>query len=807
MKSFCFLLAFTLAICSPAEAQISPGFGASVAIEDGTIFVGKARTSREAGTVYVYSRDDSQTWAERQRLQASDSGGQANHFGRALAASGNTLFVGAIGDDDGRGAVYVFSLQDGNWVESAKLTASDAAPNHQFGNRLAIYSERLLVGAIGPDATSGAVYVFERDAASGSWAQRSVLRGSDHGRNAEYDRRFWRMSAVPSAGFGHAIALGERTAAISAPAHSSAVLIYSHDETSDTWSVSDSLIVDGLEPRHLFGYSLLMEGDEVYVAAPRHGNDQGAVFVFGLSGDTGQWEQRGRLPDTTSTGGFRMLGLAMHMEGHDLWVTIPFLHSEGTVIHYRRSADTGQWHTAAQMPGKALLTGTVEGRRMCEALDIESNTAVCGAPATDFGEGAAFVFQVDDTTWTQEVALINEVQHIPSIVGGEVTCTDGEAERFDCGSVNLVSFLSVADLGGGRGVQVNDLWGWTDPDTGKEWALVGRMDGTSFVDVSDPYNPVYVGNLPKTEEASPSTWRDIKVYQDHAFIVADGAGNHGMQVFDLRQLRHVDQAPVTFEANAHYTNIASAHNIVINEETGFAYSAGSSSGGETCGGGLHMIDIRNPLEPAFAGCFADTETGRAGTGYSHDAQCVVYHGPDAEHQGNEICFGSNETALSIADVTDKDNPVRLSSASYLNYGYAHQGWLTEDHHFFYMNDELDELAGSVDGTRTLVWDVTDLDDPQLAMEHVSENKASDHNLYIVGDQMYQSNYQSGLYILDITDRTNPVEVGFFDTVPYGENIPSFGGSWSNYPFFKSGIIVVTSGEEGMFILKQQSVDI
>ncbi len=186
---------------------------------------------------------------------------------------------------------------------------------------------------------------------------------------------------------------------------------------------------------------------------------------------------------------------------------------------------------------------------------------------------------------------------------------------------------------------------------------------------------------------------------------------------------------------------------------------------------------------------------------------MTYDGPDIEHQGKEICFGANETALSIADVTDKDNPVKLAHASYPNVGYSHQGWLTEDHRYFYMNDELDELQGKVDGTRTLVWDVEDLDDPQLVREYFSENKSSDHNLYIQGNLMYQSNYLSGLRIYDISDVENPVQVGFFDTMPFGDDAPGFGGSWSNYPFFESGAIVVTSMNEGLFILKKKEVDI
>jgi choice-of-anchor B domain-containing protein len=314
-----------------------------------------------------------------------------------------------------------------------------------------------------------------------------------------------------------------------------------------------------------------------------------------------------------------------------------------------------------------------------------------------------------------------------------------------------------------------------------------------------------LGNLPKTAGSRGNSWRDIKVYSNHAFIVADGARDHGIQIFDLTKLRNVRNAPVTFEEDAHYEGFASAHNIVINEETGFAYAVGVNSGGETCGGGLHMIDIRTPTEPTFAGCFADTNTGNNRTGYSHDAMCVVYNGPDTEHVGKEICFGSNESALSIADVSDKENTVPISSATYPNVAYAHQGWITDDHKYFFMNDEGDESvsvqAGQpMEGTRTLVWDIADLDDPIMVKEHFGETFTIDHNLYIKGNLMYQSNYVSGLRILDISDPENPREVGFLDTVPWSEEV-EFDGSWSNYPFFASGTLVVASGKEGVFFLK------
>src|SRR5690606_9195402 len=227
-----------------------------------------------------------------------------------------------------------------------------------------------------------------------------------------------------------------------------------------------------------------------------------------------------------------------------------------------------------------------------------------------------------------------------------------------------------------------DVWGWTDSHTGREYALMGLANGTAFVDVTDPVHPVYLGKLPTHTTAT--VWRDVKVYADYAFIVSE-ADKHGMQVFDLARLRDVapTQGPVTFEADAHYGRVGQSHNVAINEDTGFAYIVGNREA-EGCNGGLHMVNIQDPLNPTFAGCFAED-------GYTHDVQCVVYDGPDAEHQGKEICFASNEDTVTIVDVTDKQSPVMLSQAIYPNHAYTHQGWLTEDHRTFIGNDELDEM--------------------------------------------------------------------------------------------------------------------
>ena len=378
-------------------------------------------------------------------------------------------------------------------------------------------------------------------------------------------------------------------------------------------------------------------------------------------------------------------------------------------------------------------------------------------------------------------------------------CAGGMAGPFACRGVDLVSWLGPDEFGAAL-ASVTDLWGWTDPETGTEWALVGHSSGTSFISLRYPDRPAYAGILPFTDGAGSSGWRDIKVYRDHAFVVADLAGPHGVQVFDLTELRDASGSPRTFASTTVYHGIHSAHNIAINEETGFAYVLGGSGGGETCGGGLHMVDIRDPTSPTFAGCFADERTGRNLTGYTHDVTCVVYRGPDSEHRGSEVCFGSNESHLSIADVTDKDEPRAIAVASYPDVRYAHQAWLDEEQEYLYMGDELDELD-MLGNTRTLVWDVRDLDDPVLAAEFFHDTRATDHNIYVVGGLMYQANYAAGVRILNIANRERPVEIGFFVTEPHGGDEPGIFGAWGVYPFLASGVLAVSSTDTGALFLK------
>lgn len=367
---------------------------------------------------------------------------------------------------------------------------------------------------------------------------------------------------------------------------------------------------------------------------------------------------------------------------------------------------------------------------------------------------------------------------------GQTPCESGSAGSYPCNGFDLLASFTLNELGGNSG---NDSWGWTDPNNGKEYALTGVDNGTVFIDITDPLNPIILGKLPGHNNSS-SLWRDIKVYNNFAFIVSE-AGGHGMQIFDLTRLRNVTNPPETFTEDAHYNGFGGVHNVVINEESGYAYGVG----GNNYNGGPQFVNIQDPFNPV-------SEGGYSGSGYTHDAQVVTYNGPDTDHTGSEIYIGCNTDEVVIVDVTDKGNPQLLAAIGYANVGYTHQGWLTEDQTYFIAGDEFDESNVGFN-TRSIVFDFTDLDNPQFHMEYFGPEPSIDHNGYVKGDMFYLANYTAGMRVIDISDiaNGNMNEVAYFDTHPSSQSV-SYSGAWNVYPYFDSGNIIVSNIDGGFFIL-------
>ena len=399
----------------------------------------------------------------------------------------------------------------------------------------------------------------------------------------------------------------------------------------------------------------------------------------------------------------------------------------------------------------------------------------------------------------------------------DVPCVDGMAGPFECQGIDLLSFVPQEAFGGAG---VSDIWGWTDPQTDDEYVFFGKTNGVAFFRVTDPTNPVYLGELPNPA-VDQVIWHDMKVFKNHAFIVSE-SNPHGMTVFDLTRLRGVDE-PQQFDRDAYYPMTFAAHNIAINEDTGFAYIVGGNAGivvPDVCLSGLHIVDINDPTNPTFAGCYQrDGGPGTAArtvgdpvveenspAAYVHDTECVIYEGPDQRYTGKEICFNSSENKMVIVDVTDKLVPQTIGMTDYPDVNYAHQAWLTDDQAYLMANDELDEVNTGTN-TRTIVFDVSDLENPKVHFVHVHDTTSIDHNNYVHDGLLYQSNYTSGLRVLDtafIDDPDNPrlEPLAFFDVFP-AHSDPTFDGTWSNYPFFESGTIAATGIGEGLFLLRLQ----
>jgi len=788
-----------------ATASSADGFGVALAAQGNALLVGQVRPAptppqagrggggggggrgaqqaaqpappdTAVGTVQVFKRGADGKYAAAGSLTSPPIPG--GRFGSALVLSGDVALVGAPGEPSG-GSVYVFkSGADGQWTAAGTLPALGILANDRFGSAIAIDGARIAVGA--PNRKSkGAVFIFGRDS-TGAWVQQSEQVAPPN--------------LPDNAQLGAAVAIkGDRVIAGAPGVNFTAPAVPA--------ALRDSLLASTPEGPAREALSATL--GRYAQASGRGGRGASVGLGTGMAiayqvASFGSWRMIGTLAPFDF--GNVNFGAAIGVAGDEIWIGAPGSDGAGRIYRTRADKDGG-WAGMTKLGVDTLEAGA----QWASAFAVSGNAAIVGMPGDGGGGGtAAFLAKSPATgAWTLKSLVMPPINDRFSLVKGkEVKCESGMATAFECNGTALLSYLPISAIGGKRGVGLSGSWGWTDPVTGHDISIIGRTDGAAFVDVTDPVNPRYLGDLLRTKGANMSSWREIKTYKNYALIVSDGSGDHhGIQIFDLTHLRGVT-TPKRFTEDAHF-DAGSIHDIAVNEKSGFAYAAGTASGGETCAGGLLMIDMHQPLKPQFVGCFADVGTGRRGGGYTHDVLCQMYHGPDKRYTDHEICMASNETTLSIQDVTDKKRVKVLAHADYPTVGYTHQGWFTEDQKYFYLDDELDEegnLGKSAEGTRTMIFDVSDLEQPVLKKEYIGSTHAIDHNLYIKGDRVYQSNYLAGLRILDISDPLNPKEIGFFDTTP-GPITANFGGSWNNYPFFKNGAIGIVSMGEGFFMVK------
>ncbi|KAK6505995.1 hypothetical protein TWF506_010921 [Arthrobotrys conoides] len=408
---------------------------------------------------------------------------------------------------------------------------------------------------------------------------------------------------------------------------------------------------------------------------------------------------------------------------------------------------------------------------------------------------------------------------------GYAKCTAGVAEAipgdksntFRCDNLDLHHFLSHTALGSKTG-QGSSSWGWVAP-SGREFVAIAQADGSAFVEITKEGKMIYLGRLPQHHDAQPSIWRELRAYR-HYILIGSEAEKHGIQIFDMRKLQSIDpKNPVVFDTKKDLASwykdlpIGRTHNVVVDEKNKYAVAVGAAPRTDKCKAGLIFIDLTDIYNPTSPGCASED-------GYVHDAQCLPYKGPDKRYKGRTICYGYNEDTLTIYDVTDRTNATIISRTSYEGASYTHQGWVLDKswQDYLIMDDEYDEYTGkgpAKDGRPiTYIWDIKDLHNPKQTGYYKGKVRSIDHNQYIVDGYVYQSNYGSGLHVVDITSIPKDPsgagvhEVAFFDIYPEDDGkedggVLEFVGSWSSYAMLPSGYILVNSIERGAFIVKLQ----
>jgi choice-of-anchor B domain-containing protein len=341
-------------------------------------------------------------------------------------------------------------------------------------------------------------------------------------------------------------------------------------------------------------------------------------------------------------------------------------------------------------------------------------------------------------------------------------------------NMDLLGRWSDPDLPFHSGIIYNDIWGYTDEDD-NEFAIMGSAQKVHFIDITTQGNYTEVAAI---SGGATSLWRDIKTYGHYAYSVAD-QGNEGLMIFDLSNLPN--SVTKVYQSNTYFNR---AHNVFVDTLHGRLYVLGASGGS----GHITILDIAtDPENPILLG------SPWLNGGYIHDAYVrdhIVY------------CSHGNN-GLYVYDMTDPVNPVELGNLTgYINSGYNHSSWLSEDGETLVFCDE-------THGRKVKAIDATDLTNLSVSQNNLFYSNLEDadpitsiaHNPVIKGDYAYISYYHDGIQVFDISDRNNVFRVAYYDTYPDNSGYGGYAGNWGIYPLFDSGKIIVSDDIYGLFVLE------
>lgn len=390
-------------------------------------------------------------------------------------------------------------------------------------------------------------------------------------------------------------------------------------------------------------------------------------------------------------------------------------------------------------------------------------------------------------------------------------CINGNAAGFDCNNMSLLAHIPLADFPNSPDA-ANDIWGHVDLNTEKEYAIIGLINGVAVVDVTTATSPEIVGSI----TGLSSSWRDIKVYQYfdtstlrwQAYAYSTTEADEGLTIIDLNDLDNgisvVKRQKTDSSAhNIYISNLDYGLNIALANQEPAVHILGSNN----FGGSFRSYALSDP--ETLGSTYSNSSATR--NDYTHDAASLIVNDARAQTdcvQANDnaclVFLDFNEDKLRVWDHTDINQAIELGSSTYPNAEYTHSGWWSEDKQFVIVHDELDEQKHNINTTLN-IFNISSLSSPSLVGTWTGPTRAIDHNGFVRGNRYYMSNYERGVTVLDITDPSDPIEVGFFDTYPVSDNA-GFNGAWGIYPFLPSGNILVSDINSGLYIIQDQTLE-
>ena len=452
-----------------------------------------------------------------------------------------------------------------------------------------------------------------------------------------------------------------------------------------------------------------------------------------------------------------------------------------------------------------------------EKTDVNNITRLTGVPL-EFADKLAskgFTIIVDakglDVEKTQNIREKMQVYERLKVAKPATVCDNGFAGDHACEKMDLLAHVPLSSFSTNPSA-ANDVWGFYDVNDGKEYAILGLRNGVGVVEVTDPEAPRMVGSV----SSQSTSWRDIKVYQhfnratsrwdSYAYVTADSA-SVGTMIIDLRSLPNdisvaaSDKSDISAH-NVYLSNVDYSMGVALNGVEPFLHIAGSNRNG----GAFNTYRLDNPVEPDSV--YSNGSSSRAN--YSHDVSSMVVTDDRKDTQCVaagpycEIFFDFNEDNFQIWDKTLNSAPSRLSTTSYPKVSYVHSGWYTEDKQVVLVHDELDEMDYGLNTTVRL-FELSDFGSPSLLSTWAGSTGAIDHNGFVRGNRYYMSNYTRGMTVLDISDTSDPKEIGFFDTFPISDNT-SFNGAWGVYPYLPSGVVLISDISSGLYVVRDNTLE-